>query len=220
MGGRLPLFGENGKEIGKWRKGRWNVLSDIDFSSGVAGCEFYGRVTDEKRPLDTCGFYMCINCRGDGRYFVFTSLGTILPAKSIEVFIRALSAKGWVGYGFGCLGESFRDPYYYAIGITKGYSSDATHDVLASSNARWMAQIIATQEKKSYLNGKIKDVYELNILNTTHVDAMLQTGVAFGMEINTRGPGDIYRVEDGVYLWKLDLEELREARVQFLDFKV
>jgi len=210
---RLSITDNNGRERGRWIEKCSDAVDFFtdDVDSDVA-IEFYGAASDLSRPLDSCDFYACISFARDTRYFIFTSADVLVDAASINSFFRILSENGWVGYGFGCIERSIENPFYYAVGVTWGYPSSDEQKALASANAKWMSQMVSPRDNKAYLKGKIRDVYEINVLNANHLEANIDKGVTLYSAIRDNGLGSLYVMEGGVYVWILKSSELLDAR--------
>lgn len=210
---RLSITDNDGRERGRWiEKCSDAVGCFTDDVDGDVAVEFYGAASDLSRPLDSCDFYACISFARDTRYFIFTSSDIVVDSASINSFFRMLSENGWSGYGFGCIEKSIENPFYYAVGVTWGYPSSVEQKALASANGKWMSQMVCPREDKAYLNGKIRDVYEINVLNANHLEATLDKGLTLHTEIRDNGLGSLNVMEGGVYVWILKSYELLGAR--------
>lgn len=199
----VGIISSNG--IRKKYKGK--SINEKRFIEGADIVEWYGGPESMVDPDANWRSYLLVRTNRIREVILCGDLNSVSFIE-MSTLIRMLSLVGNLGYGFASTGDSGPDIVNYVIGITNKYPSSDFERRQADKYSVWFREKIPMRDvpaKKRYLHGMYRDVYELNVLNISHVS---------GAGASTIGIGAIAEIGNGSYIWDVPRENLIEARVK------
>lgn len=176
--------------------------------------EIYPRGPDDFRR------YFCLSERESGS----CALTITLPAEVFEAekageFLRKLAELGDLGYCTVFTQEDQSSPSFYACGITHGEIRTDEDAEIARRNSIWFMERLSmggNAPKMRHMSGLLRDVYELNVLNASHEQAVVdgQDLVAWISESRIRGT--LVRISRHNMLWSVPSVYIRHIRASML----
>lgn len=134
---------------------------------------------------------------------------------SLERLVRLLASLCSLGYGyiFDWVGSS--DPAFHALGIThqnvEGNDEDEEQE---DSDERWFNErVLKPPLGRRYLDsGMFRDIYEINILNTSHLNRIAER---LGVEaFQSEGWGTLTALPNGTWLWNMEMHDRSKVAAQ------
>ena len=133
----------------------------------------------------------------------------------LNATITALSRVCSLTYGYSFNWSSYGEPELYALGITQ-YSKTAPQDGKAEADARWFNERVLNAGNGRYkIGGMLRSVYEMNLLNLTHLNHKVD-GHTLGGIIEQEAWGGLVELSNSNWLWKVPQGSV-ESIFKYLD---
>ena len=127
-----------------------------------------------------------------------------------------LSVFGKLNYGFGYSWSKSTDPSLHAVGLTAGLPRTPGEWLNADHDALWFEERLSrppAAPKMRHLKGCLRDVYELNVLNDTHLKTKMHGGETLEHFVRSRTAfGTIISGENGASVWTVPVDRIPAAR--------
>jgi hypothetical protein len=174
--------------------------------------EFYGGVRNEADPAADWDSYLLLR-ENPSRELMICSNHKEISLSSISHILKIAAEIGNLGYGFASTSMLGADTVYYMMGLTKGYPSSDNERQNSERLSRWFrekSRKISRDNPRKYLNGMQRGVFDLNILNRTHIKKLIECGLIKPETLNAI-LGAISDFGNETFQWKLSIEQIGEA---------
>lgn len=165
--------------------------------------EWYGGVSLKSDPSLGWDSYLFIDC-SNSRELMLCANAEKCSIEKFENFLRKLSIKHNLGYGYASSEYMGSDIICHVFGITNGYPKNASEKAAAKKLSAWFREKLPMGGKpaqKRYLDGMFRGFYELNILNDSHIRALRESSANIS---------DVSHIGSKSYLWYLSRDRINE----------
>lgn len=172
--------------------------------------EWYGGTVSGLDPEKQWNSYLSVNFR-EGRELTICLSSADSSMENLLQFIVDASKLGNLGYGYG---DDWDAPglTYYIAGITYGLPCGEEEKRKADRLSRWFRERLpmpGNPPRKRYLEGMYRGVYQINVLNRSHVVESSQEGS------QPRGldhiVGRLLPCDNDTFIWSVPTFELAEV---------
>ncbi|WP_147269716.1 hypothetical protein [Rhodanobacter denitrificans] len=198
---------------GRVRKFKTSFIKHYDEARQCDYLEWFGGVKSKNDPASNWSSYLMIRCH-ENRELLLCKDGGNVSFDAFVLLLTKIASIGNIGYGYASISNFGTGIVYDAMGITNGYPTNECQKAAAEKSSRWFMEKISMggrPARRRYLTGMYKDVYEINVLNATHIknESEALTGV-----------GEIIRLNSKSYLWLVKEADLLYARRKLDELKL
>lgn len=131
-----------------------------------------------------------------------------------EILVRLLkdlTSKLHFSYGY-LFNIAKQGAALYAVGITHWDFDEVVGESDQDADGRWFSERVLPGSEHRYRDrGFFRDIYPCNLLNASHLNALVD-GVRLEDKIERAGWGELFRISDTNWLWKIHPSTIQEVR--------
>jgi hypothetical protein len=180
-------------------------LSEKKLKEFIANRDAFSSVEFCPNGVDDFTCYFCLSESENGAQ----SLTICLPAEllkpdEVQGLVSNLAPLGDLGYGIVFTQNDQKNPAFRASGITHGYPATKEEEEVADRDSIWFRERISmggNPPKMRHKAGFLRDVYELNVLNSNHARAIVDGQDLVSWIAESKVRGTLVRVSDSNILW-------------------
>ena len=173
------------------------------------GAEWFGGVVDRADPVKKWDSYLSIGFR-ENRELTICSSGADFSIAKILQFIAEVAKLGSIGYGYGDDWDESGLAYYIA-GITYGLPKSDEEKRRADQLSRWFRERLSMSNnppRKRYLEGMYRGVYQINVLNRSHI---VEGSGGLQLKEMDHLAGKLLSCGNETFIWSVSKSDLKAA---------
>jgi len=179
---------------------------------GVESINIFYLASTSDAPAYDWLFLMGLNLR-DGVEFFLGGDESIVSNSLVKKIFIDLEKNISFDYGYAFSMKYSKGPEFYVAGVSFGDLSDEE----SKSISKWLKD---SYSKKSYFDGRLRDVYEINILTQKHMSYPLKDKLTLKDFIVQLSGTKLEQINPTLFIWAIPKDKIVEIKQKLLEYEI